>query len=110
MAIEYKWIIHQLECIPSKDGFSNIVNMIHWRYSGTDGEYSADTYGSVALETPEEDSFIDFNDLTEETVIGWIESKLEIEKLQTNINSNIDNQINPPIVSKTAPWITTPTI
>jgi hypothetical protein len=105
MSIEYKWSVSPLECVPSKDGLTDIIKTIHWRYTGTDGTYSADVYGSMGLEDPEAGSFIEFDDLTEETVIGWLEANLEVETLQTNINNNIDSQINPPIVSKSAPWV-----
>jgi hypothetical protein len=103
--MEYKWSVNPLECVPSQGSLTNIIKTIHWRYTGTDGTYSADVYGSMGLEDPEAGSFIAFDDLTEETVIGWLESKLEVEILQANINSNIETQINPPIVSKSAPWI-----
>lgn len=105
MSMEYKWSVNPLECVPSQGSLTNIIKTIHWRYTGTDGTYSADVYGSMGLEDPEAGSFIAFDDLTEETVIGWLESKLEVETLQANINSNIETQINPPIVSKSAPWI-----
>jgi len=37
MANTYTWVIDALDCAPSAEGQTNVVNTIHWRVNGTDG-------------------------------------------------------------------------
>lgn len=106
MSMTYTWNFGPLECVPSLDGLSNVVKVVHWRYIGTDGVYSENRYGSVGLDNPETESFVQFEDLTESDIISWITPKLpvSIEEMQQGIQSSIENQKNPPIVSKNPPW------
>ncbi|CAB4162832.1 hypothetical protein UFOVP787_137 [uncultured Caudovirales phage] len=107
MSITYNWNFGPLECIPSLDGLTDVVKIVHWRYIGTDGTYSENRYGSVGLDTPSSDNFISFNDLTETEIIEWITPKLHVsvEEMQQNIETSINNQKNPPIINKSPPWM-----
>lgn len=106
MAITYTWIISQLDCIPSEDGYQNVVQTVHWRLRGVDGGHSAEVYGSVALPGPGQ-PFTSYTDLTQDQVVGWVETALGPEQVleyQANIAQQIASQINPPIVTPPLPW------
>lgn len=109
MAITYSWEFNPLECIPSSNGMTNVVKTVHWRYNGTDGTHNGTIYGSVGLESPESNTFIQYANLTMNTVTDWVVSALAqsdttVESLQSNINNQIANIINPPIVPNAPPW------
>jgi hypothetical protein len=94
------WAIHQLE----RSATDNFVLNVHWRYSMTDGKYYADTY-SVASYTqdPEKDDYIPYEELTEEMVIDWVKSSLDMEAIDKNLADQIEAQKNPPILTG-LPW------
>lgn len=110
-----KWVIAALDCKPSVDTMVDIVSVIHWRKQATevvdDKTYTADMYGACTITLPEPESFIEFNDLTEEEVVTWLEATLDVTAIDSALDAQIETQKNPPVVTKKAPWITeeTPT-
>lgn len=98
---EITWKIAELEREVS-DGY---VYTIHWRVQAIDGDYSSDAYGSIGLERPE-DELIAFEDLTEETVIGWTQDAIGEDAVAT-LEENLVNQIEAkkaPTTAKGLPW------
>jgi hypothetical protein len=95
----YKWVISDLQAKIQDGELSNVIDTIHWRYQATDGEYSADVYGSVGLDSPEADSFIPADELTVADVEAWLESKLDVEALKEGLDAQIDSQKNPTHIS-----------
>jgi hypothetical protein len=93
--MQYKWVISNLQAKIQEGELSNVIDTIHWRYQATDGEFTADVYGSLGLESPEADSFIPADELTVADVEGWLESKLEVEALKEGLDAQIDSQKNP---------------
>jgi hypothetical protein len=105
MTITYTWNIGPLECIPSENGLNNIVKVVHWRYIGNDGNnHTSSVYGSVSVGDPDPNNFIQFANLTLDTVVSWITPKLDLNMLANNINIAIENEINPPVVNQSPPW------
>jgi len=41
-------------------------------------------------------------------VIGWLESTLDVPAMQTSLDNQLENIINPPIVSPPLPWTVNP--
>lgn len=102
--MNYTWKIEALEYAPELNGLKKVITSVHWRYIGTDGEISQDVYGVEGVEIPEDDEFIAYEDLTEQIVIEWLESKLDVEKLQENLANQIEAIKNPKVVVDTNPF------
>ena len=103
----YTWLVDAIDCIPSFDGKTNVVSVIHWRINGTDGTHNATTYGTQLLTYTAENPFTEYAGLTLETVIGWIQTAMgsdQVTAIQTQLDKMIDNLANPPIVSPKLPW------
>jgi hypothetical protein len=99
----FTWAIAQLER-ETTDGY---VFTAHYTVNATDGTYSASAYGSVGLERPEGE-LIPFPDLTEETVIGWVQEKLADEEKVGGIETALQAQLNEqraPSRTEGVPWI-----
>lgn len=109
MANTKKWVIASFDCKPSVDSMTDVVSVIHWRKQATEtvGEttYTADMYGTCQVGLPEAETFIAFDSLTESTVIAWLEATLDVAAIDSALDAQIDFQKNPPVVSKSAPWI-----
>ena len=93
--MEFK--INQLD--RNTDG--DIVTTVHWSAIKQDDEFTASSYGSVSVEAG--DTVIPFDELTEDTVIEWVESKLDLVKLETNLDAQIQKQKTPKVTSG-LPW------
>ena len=100
MAITYTWTIPTCE----HDIASGGINVIHWRCSGVDGDYSASSYGTVGL-TPDasEPDFVAYADVTEAQAQGWVWDNVSQGDTETAIAAKIDAMANPTEASGN-PW------
>jgi hypothetical protein len=97
--VNYKWVISDLVAKIQDGELSNIIETVHYRYQTTDGEHTADVYGSVGLEAPDAESFKPFEEVTEADVISWLESKLDVEVMQSRLDAQLDAIANPTHIS-----------
>ena len=109
-----KWSINQLDYEISKDGKSNVVTSVHWNVNDSkevtkDGEkvtYSGRNYGQAGLDTSDLSSFVEYNKLDEDTVVGWTKASLgddKVKLIEDGIANQIDAQENP-TTGKGKPW------
>jgi hypothetical protein len=104
MALETKWVVVQMDTAPSEDTLTDVVKRVHYRYEGTDEQYFADIYGVLSCETPSETDFTAYEDLTYEQVCTWLEAGLNVEAMDLNLATQIENLKNPPIVNLPLPF------
>lgn len=95
--MNYEWNIAQMDRKTS-DGF---VTTVHYTVTAVDGEFTASTYGTVGY--TEEGSFTPFNQLTKETVVGWVQESLGKDTVESSLADQINAQKNPTSVSG-LPW------
>jgi hypothetical protein len=101
MATTFTWGINTLER-ETDDGF---VFTAHYTVNAEDGTYSAGAYGSIGFTRP--DNLIPYNQLQEDTVIGWVKEALggdeKVAEIEAALQAQIDEQRSP---SKAAgvPW------
>jgi hypothetical protein len=105
----FEFIISQLDSIPSLDGMDKVISVIHWRAQKEFEEdgvvvFTSDTYGALSLTAPHEASFTPYNEVTKEMVEGWLEAGLDCEAIEANLDAQIENFLNPPIVAYPLPW------
>jgi hypothetical protein len=68
-------------------------------------QYSASIYNTCQLPAPE-GTFTPYADLTQDQVLGWIWANgVDQQATEQAVQTNIDNQINPPIVTPPLPWV-----
>lgn len=109
MANTYSWNCRTVDCYPTFDEQSDVVYNVHWRLTATsdqvdsnDNPYVASVYGTQAISTDDIENFIPFADLTNTTVTGWVEDiwgEDKVAEMKTNLDNNIDDQINPTSVT-----------
>jgi hypothetical protein len=108
MTTSYKWVVSQLDTAPSEDTLTDVVKVVHWRYQAeqVDGDktYNAEVYGAMSCETPSETDFTAYEDLTYEQVCTWLEAGLNVEAMNENLATQIENLKNPPIVNLPLPF------
>ena len=104
MSTVFTWTVTAMDCYTQEDGHNNVVFTVHWTCSGV----FADTYGSVystcSVPAPE-GSFTPYADLTQDQVLGWIYANgVDKDSAEAAVAQQIENQINPPIVTPPLPW------
>lgn len=107
MTIAYQWTIQALDCIPQEDGRTNVVVTAHWSLSATDGTYTSSAYGTQSFNYDSGETFIPYDNLTQNEVVLWVQQGMGtdvVNALQESLNKQIQNQINPPIVTPPLPW------
>jgi hypothetical protein len=101
----FNWEVSQLNCYPQADGQTDVVFTVHWQLTGTDGTYNGSVYSTCAVPAPT-GTFTPYADLTQEQVLGWIWANgVDQASAEAAVQTQIDNQINPPVTSPALPWI-----
>ena len=99
------WIIERLLVRKVEGTYSDVVITADWRCNGTDGTYSGTCYGSASF-APPTGSFTPYDQLTEAQVLNWCYSNgVDQAAIEANVTLQIENQINPPVVSLPLPWV-----
>ena len=99
------WLIERLLTKPVEGSNTDVVITADWRCNGTDQNYSGTCYGSCSF-APPTGSFTPYPDLTQDQVLGWcFANGVDQTAIEANVTAQIENQINPPVVSLPLPWV-----
>ena len=110
MAITYTWKVTSMK-VRDGDNLSNVVVQTYWEKTGTDAQGHTGTFNGATpfdLATVDPNNFVPFDQLTQETVLGWIQSVV-VGHYEEHVNGHIEEQINKtksPITEATLPWAT----
>ena len=92
----FNWTISAVERAVNLNGLQNVIQMVHWRYSGIDeNDITAEVYDVIKLPTPNVENFIPFHEITTSDIIIILETLLDIPNMQQSIQLHIDLLINP---------------
>ena len=107
------WIIERLLVKPTEGSLTNVVITADWRCSGTETTASEDTeqtyngtcFGPCSFQPPS-GSFTPYPDLQPEQILGWCYANgVDKSAIEANVTAQIQNQIDPPVVSLPLPWV-----
>ena len=105
MTITNTWNVVQMQAYPEYEGEPDVVFVVHWVLSGTDGTYTGSSYGSVGVSLAEGGTFTPYADLTLDQVLGWVWTNgVDKDAQEAAVAAQIEAQINPPVVTPPLPW------
>jgi hypothetical protein len=79
------------------------VVVAHWTATKTDGDFTANTYGTKSFTPdPESEGFTAFEDLTEDAVVAWFSDE-EVAQIESVLDADLEAQAQPQVISGT-PW------
>lgn len=109
MSATIVWNISQLDCLPQSPEGQDYVVTAHWQCNGVEESggvnYSGQVYGTCSFSVVQGSTFIPYADLTQDQVLGWCWANgVDKDATEASVQQQIDNQINPPIVSPPLPW------
>jgi hypothetical protein len=102
----YNWNICNINCYPEAEGQTDVAFQVNWQCSANDGTYNASTYGSVALVYTAGEPFTPYAQLTQEQVWGWCDTQINRPEIEANLQTMLDAQANPTVVTPALPWAT----
>jgi len=111
--VTYTWQIERLDAAPAEGELADVVRKIHWRLFGSDGINTMDLYGDVPLAEADPEDFTAFEELEEETVIGWLEAAIDaradgdeptVAQRRASLVGMLTAKRTPAVVPMAPPW------
>jgi hypothetical protein len=104
------WSINAMDCYPQAEGETDVVFLCHWQCLGTqeqDGKtYTGSAIGMCGVTYTAGTPYTPYADLTQDQVLGWIwSSGVDKDATEADVQQQIDNAINPPVVTPPLPWL-----
>tara|TARA_R110000868_G_scaffold392369_1_gene662970 strand:+ start:207 stop:497 length:291 start_codon:yes stop_codon:yes gene_type:complete len=94
-----------MDCYPTVGSETDVVFTVHWTCSGVQDTYSASVYSTCSVPAPSGAAFTPFADLTQAQVLGWIWANgVDQTATEAAVQSQINGQINPTVVTPPLPW------
>jgi len=93
-----EWKIVQCDYLSEHEGKNKVIHNVHWEVIENDGEYTGRSYGSVSIPIDDLSSFVEFDSLVKETVIGWTKEQLgevEVSQYEKYVTDQIEELKNP---------------
>ena len=112
MSATFTWVIEWMQTTPTTATPPETVITAGWRCNGAEAagtpavDYTGTAYGTCAFPMPE-GTFTPYDQLTQEQVLGWCWANgVDKGATEANVQAQIDNQINPPVIQPPLPWAT----
>jgi len=102
--IIYNWNCKTVDIHPQDKDKTNVVYNVHWIVTGVQGEYSVNNIGTQVVQLSEGGTFIPFEDLTNEIIVGWTKDAMgeeQVKAIEASIASQIEEEINPKSITVT---------
>jgi hypothetical protein len=93
------WTINNLE----RQASDGLVTVVHWGASATEDDFSASIVNTLQVERGE--GFTAFESLTEQQVLGWVQSAVGKDTVEAALAAQIEAQKNP-VKLNGLPWAT----
>lgn len=93
--MNYTWKLTSLKRKNFQD-LNNVVVQTYWQKIGTDEDGNEGIFVGAtpfSLGTVDSENFVQYEDLTEEIVLGWIQAAV-VDIYETHVNEQIAKQIN----------------
>lgn len=109
MSANFTWAVVQMSSYPTYESQTDVVFQVNWSctanevVNGVTYTASANNVANVAYTagTP----FTPYNQLTQDQVLSWVyASGVDKVGYEAGLQQQIDNQINPPVVTLPLPW------
>ena len=115
MSATFTWVIEWMQTTPTTATPPETVITAGWRCNGIQNSgtpavgYSATNYSTCSFPAPE-GTFIPYDQLTQEQVLGWCWANgVDQTTVEASVQSQIDQQINPTVIQPPLPWASAPT-
>lgn len=103
--ITYTWKINELTVMPTISGLQDVVKAVRYTVVAMEDGLSTSITLSVELNSVSDpNTFISYKDLSENTVIGWVQSMTDMVQLEARAQIELGVLRDPAPVNKPLPW------
>jgi hypothetical protein len=104
--MQLEWNILSMDCYLTVGDVSNVVYKVSWKVTIIDGDHIAVTTGATDVGNEQTDSFIEYNELTETVVLGWLFDALGSDKdqIEDSLKKSVKLLKSPTSVRLSLPW------
>mgnify|MGYP003348943662 FL=1 len=111
MSAVITWEVQWMQCYPQAEGQQDVVFQVGWQCSGTQTEnaitYNGSVYSTCGVTYVAGTPYTPYNQLTQNQVLGWCWANgVDQAATEAAVQQQINNQINPPVVTPPLPWAT----
>ena len=109
--ITYDWDCKTVDVHPQEKEQTDVVYNVHWIVTGISEEidfkgvpYSVTSIGTQVVPLSEGGTFIPFEDLTNEIIVGWTKEAMgeeTVASIETGIANQVETLMNPTSVTMT---------
>jgi hypothetical protein len=98
--ITYTWKVNQLE----RDVADDYVTTVHYGVDAVGDEHTQGAYGTVSFDKETSPSSTSFGTLDEATVLSWVFTQIEQDKVEEALAERIELLANP-VAAIGMPWV-----
>jgi hypothetical protein len=106
----YTWVINEMNVKPSEGNLQDVVININWTRSAVKEDntifYYCTQSGQYFCSIPSGTDFTPYEDLTFDQVCGWLDEGMDVPVIDSYLDTQIELQINPPVIVLPLPWET----
>lgn len=102
------WTIEQMRCFPQHEGKQNVVYVVNWLLTGTQGDHTVHIYNTSNLEYVAGDTYTEYACLTANQVIGWVKNSLgqdKVREYEARLDKELAKKAAPQLVTSGLPWV-----
>ena len=102
--MNYQWKFSNLMVASSWDGLPDVITSVNFRLAAVNGPCAAYHKQLLNFSPADPDSFIAFNQITEETMIRFVEAKMgeELDEIKHNLVEQFNEST---ITERPLPWL-----
>ena len=105
MTATITWSVTAMDAYPQAEGQTDVVFTVHWTCAGVQDTYQASVYSTCGVTYSSSTPYTPYAQLTQDQVLGWIwASGVDKAATEAAVQQQINNQINPPVVTPKLPW------
>ena len=105
MTATITWSVTAMDAYPQAEGQTDVVFTVHWTCAGVQDTYQANVYSTCGVTYSSGTPYTPYAQLTQDQVLGWIwASGVDKATTEAAVQQQINNQINPPVVTPKLPW------
>jgi len=104
----YRWFVYEFQVNPSLDNLQDVIVKVYWRrqvIAEPNGvAYAYEMKGETDLSSPSKLDFVQFKNLTQNKVVSWLETSIDMLALNAKLDAELDKMINPEYPIIPIPW------
>lgn len=96
MEKDYELKIDHVEAHRELNGLEKVIHKVHFRYYVVNSEgFETHLHKTVDLQEVDADSFVSFDDVTKEMVLGWISPSINETALKAEVDQKLQDAFYP---------------